>query len=158
MLAHDSHFCCSRRFKDSPYETDFVEHIWIDTIAMERLSSSPFVMSIYGNCGLSQIIELGESSLHDLIKIARLEGNSMSPSDKLRIGFQLASGIADVHSIDGDIPSLAHNDLDGGQIILVDGVFKISDFHLASIKYQDRKGNVCEQAPKGLSSKVSEGW
>jgi len=93
---------------------------------MERLTSSPFAMTIYGNCGGSQIIEIGESSFHDYIKLARQHGDKTSPKDKVRIGFQLASGIADMHSIDGtDRPSLAHNDIDPGQIILVDNVFKI---------------------------------
>jgi len=122
---------------------------------MERLSSSPFVLNIFGNCGVSQIIELGQSSLHDLIKIARLYGDKMSSADKLRVSFQLASGIADVHSIDGDVPSLAHNDLDGGQIILVDGVYKVSDFHLAGIKFEDRHGNVCREGAKSMKSFVS---
>jgi serine/threonine protein kinase len=144
----------SLRIKDDNFEPDFVENSFLDTIAMERLSSSNFVMTIYGNCGVSQIIELGECSLHDVIKLARTHGDKLSTADKLRIAFQLASGIADVHSIDGsNVTSFAHNDLDPGQIILVDGVFKVSDFHLASIKYQDKNGRICQQHPKDLA-----GW
>ena len=124
----------------------------------ERLSSSPFVLNIYGNCGVAQVIELGQSSLHDLMKLARLKGqDTMSSADKLHINFQLASGVADVHSIDGDVPSFAHNDLDPGQIILVDGVYKVQDFHLGSIKYEDRNGNSCLERPKDLKSWVSKG-
>lgn len=131
---------------------------WKDTIVMERLSSSPFVLSIFGNCGVAQVIELGQSSLHDLIKLARLDGkedDTMSSMDKLKILFQLASGVADLHSIDGTSePSFAHNDLDVGQVILVNGTYKIQDFHLGSIKYEDEKGKTCLERPKNLSEWV----
>jgi serine/threonine protein kinase len=154
FVAHNSHLICFR-FNDDSFDPDFLEHGWLDTIAMERLTKSPFVMTIYGNCGFSQILELGEFSFHDYVKHARQQGEKTTPSDRLKIGFQLASGIADMHSIDGDRPSLAHNDIDGGQIILVDGVFKLSDFHLASIKYEDQEGEVCHERPKNLSNHVS---
>lgn len=150
-----THTLLAGRFNDDSFDPDFLEHGWMDTIAMERLTKSPFVMTIYGNCGFSQILELGEFSFHDYVKLARKTGEKTSPKDRLKIGFQLASGIADMHSIDGDRPSLAHNDIDGGQIILVDGVFKISDFHLGSIKYEDRDGEVCHERPKNLSDHVS---
>lgn len=146
-------FCTNNaRLNNDNFDASFRYSGWMDTIAMERLSASPFVLSIHGNCGVSQIIELGESSLHDLIKLARLHGDRLTPKDKLKIGLQLASGIADVHSIDGNVPSMSHNDLDPGQIILVDGVYKVSDFHLASIKYHDAKGTgkVCQEPPKDL--------
>lgn len=146
----------SVRFKLDTFSSQSVEAGWLDTIAMERLTSSPFVLSIFGNCGVGQIIEVGRSSLLDLINVARLQGHDrMTAEDKLRVGIHLASGIADLHSIDGDVPSFAHNDVDPSQVILVDGVFKINDFHLGSIKYKDSRGNACPETPRPLRSWVS---
>lgn len=125
---------------------------------MERCSSSPFVLSIFGNCGVSQITEVGQSSLFDLINLSRLQGkDNMSPEDKLRIGFHLASGIADVHFINGnEKPSFVHNDVDASQIILVDGVYKISDFHMGTIiKYNDTSGEACPESPHYVATFVS---
>jgi hypothetical protein len=53
------------------YEEDFDDEMysnaWLDTIVMERLFSSPFVLDIYGNCGVSQLTELSKGgNLHDV--------------------------------------------------------------------------------------------
>lgn len=155
---------------------------WLDTIVMERLFSSPFVLDIYGNCGVSQLTELSKGgNLHDvstyrdkkdctmifisshltiikpqwqLIKIARQHGDHMSPENKLRIGYQVATAIGDLHSVDGDMPSVTHNDLCCHQFILIDGVYKLNDFHLASTLKQDRKGNACVDPPKSMNRNV----
>jgi hypothetical protein len=89
-----------------------------------------------------------------LIKIARQHGDRMSPENKLRIGYQVATAIGDLHSVDGDTPSVTHNDLCCHQFILIDGVYKLNDFHLASTLKQDRKGNACLDPPKGMNSNV----
>jgi hypothetical protein len=40
---------------------------WLDTVVMERLFSSPFVLDIYGNCGATQLTELSKGgNLHDV--------------------------------------------------------------------------------------------
>lgn len=128
---------------------------------MERLSRSPYVLNVYANCGVSQIIEYGQASLHDLIKLARQQGHDskfrLSPVAKMRIAYHLAAGIADLHEIDSStMPSFAHNDIDPGQIILVDGIYKISDFHLSSMLYKDSTtGDVCLESPIELNSFVS---
>ena len=81
----------------------------------------------------------------------------MSPENKLRIGFQVATAVGDMHSADGDnnnMPSISHNDLCCHQFILIDGVFKLNDFHLASTLYKDREGNACVDWPKGMNRNV----
>ena len=98
---------------------------------MERTTSSPFVLSVYGSCGVSQLIEYAiGGNAYDLIAYSRIKGDEMTPLDKLKMGFHIASGTAAVHTIDSDnSPSLAHNDLCCHQFILIDGVYKLNDFN-----------------------------
>jgi serine/threonine protein kinase len=122
---------------------------------MERLSSLPFILDMYGNCGVAQLTELSRGgNLHDLIKIARLTGSQMSPDNKLRIGYQVATAVGDLHSFDGGMPSFTHNDLCCHQFVLIDAVYKLNDFHLASALSKDRQGKACLNRPKGLNSYV----
>lgn len=92
---------------------------------MTKLTSSPYVMGIYGYCGLSQVIEYGQNgNIHDLVKVAReMKDDKLSSLQKLIICVQIATAVADMHSI-----HVVHNDLCCHQFILVDGVYKLSDF------------------------------
>jgi tRNA A-37 threonylcarbamoyl transferase component Bud32 len=97
----------------------------MDAFVMTELTSSPYVMGIYGYCGLSQVIEYGQNgNIHDLVKVARdMKDDKLSSLQKLKICVQIATAVADMHSID-----VVHNDLCCHQFILVDGVYKLSDF------------------------------
>ena len=126
---------------------------------MERLTASPYVVDIFTTCGATQVIEYSEGgNLHDLIKIARLAGEDKMPSiDKLRICVQVAEAVAAVHSFEKDgIPSLSHNDLCCHQFLLVDGVYKLNDFHLAKYMKKNKNTNeMCPSTPIGFNSNVS---
>ena len=108
-----------------------------DAVAMERLTNSPYVANVYGNCGVSQLVEYSQGgNVHDFVKRARLGDEnfrSVSAVTKLKIAYQLATAVADMHSLEsnGGVASLAHNDLCCHQFILVDGIFKLNDFHLS---------------------------
>ena len=123
-------------------------------MTMERLTKSPYVVSIYGYCGVSQVTEYAEGgSLYDLIE--RLRGRNGSPLklsslDKLRIGIQIITALADLHSFEKDgITSVTHNDFDTDQIVSVDGVYKLNDFHLSHfLKRNQRTGKVCQYPMK----------
>lgn len=145
-----------RRYRKDTYNPHAYEAGWKDTIAMERLSSSPHVLSMYGNCGGSQLTKLAtEGNLYAQIKNARSNGDKMSPKIKLRIGYHVAKAVADVHSIDGSVPSLVHNDLCCDQYLLVDGVYKLNDFHMSSMVYKTQAGDACREPPKGMNADVS---
>lgn len=90
------------------------DSVWRDSIVMERLVASPFALDIYGNCGIAQIVQAAQDSLFTQIVYARKYGDEMTPQQKLIIGYQVASGVADLHSIDTHGPSVAHNDLSSG--------------------------------------------
>ena len=115
-----------------------------DGMIMERLTKSPYVLTSYGFCGLSQVNECGEAgSAYDLIERFRGRGNHtplvMSPLDKLRVGIQIVTALADLHGFEDDgVASVTHNDLESDQFILVDGVYKLNDFHLAHLLQRNR--------------------
>jgi serine/threonine protein kinase len=110
----------------------------MDAFVMTRLTSSPYVMGIFGYCGLSQLVEYGANgNIHDLVKVTRETGeDKLSPLDKLRICVQIAAAVADMHSLD-----VIHDDLCCHQFILVDGVYKLSDFNSSDFVKRDRETN-----------------
>jgi hypothetical protein len=122
--------------KTIKYSSDFVairyDKARIDALTMERLTSSPYVANIYGNCGTSQLVETAEQNLHDLFKRKRKGSTVLTSMQKLKIAFQLSSAVADLHSFDGATPSMAHMDICCHQFILVQGVYKLNDFHLST--------------------------
>jgi hypothetical protein len=72
---------------------------------MERLQGSPRVVNIYGYCGTTVATECINGRL---LKGVAKNKTSMQ---KLSLATQIAEALDDVHSIDGDQPSIAHNDL-----------------------------------------------
>lgn len=92
-------------------EREFLEEYYElhrrDAVAMERLTSSPFVMDVYGYCGQSALNEFAEgildgqvSSLEQLNR--RMRGRE-SDENTLRLKLQLATsiaiGLAHVHNV-----------------------------------------------------------
>ena len=119
-----------------------------DGLSMERLQASPYVLGIYGFCGLSQVIEVGDAggNIHDLIKTTRLRGSeTISSIDKLKIAYQIVSAVSDMHSFEKDgLVSLVHNDICCHQFILSHGVYKLNDFHLSQFQKKNKHTNeVC---------------
>jgi hypothetical protein len=141
--------------KTQKYRSSFTEKSYhaarTDALAMERLSASPYVSKLFSGCATSQLVEYSNGgNIHDLIKLARLEGDDrQSPLDKLRINYQVAMAVAHMHTFEHDgIPSLTHNDLCCHQFILVDGIYKLTDFHLSSFHRRDKNTQeVCVSSP-----------
>jgi serine/threonine protein kinase len=105
-----------------------------DGLIMEELTSSPYVVDIWGSCALSHFEELGGSGdLHARIKLAREYKQEMSPLDKLRICVQVSTAVADMHDL-----GVAHNDICCNQIILIDGIYKLNDFNLATFQRRNK--------------------
>lgn len=113
-----------------------------DGLTMERLTKSPYILTTYGYCGLSQLIEYGDGgSIHDLIKRVRMQQSDLlDPVQKLKVALQLVSAVADLHTFEDDHKaSVTHNDLCCHQFVFVDGVYKLNDFHLARFLERDRR-------------------
>mmetsp|Transcript_18290 Transcript_18290/g.25777 ORF Transcript_18290/g.25777 Transcript_18290/m.25777 type:complete len:480 (+) Transcript_18290:140-1579(+) len=138
--------------KTRKYRKDFTKGFYDaaakDGLVMERLTKSPYVAGTYGYCGLSQLVEYSEGgNLHDLIKTSRMhDQDPQTPIDRLKVGIQVATAVADLHSFEEDgIPSITHNDLCCHQFILVDGIYKLNDFHLGQFLHKDKNTNqVCQ--------------
>ena len=132
---------------------------WMDSISMEQLSSSPYALDIYGNCATSQLTQVADNTLLAHIvherKLLQHDNNTsstmtlLSHQAQLSMALHVASGIADVHQT-----SIAHNDVSLDQFLFVDGIYKISDFHLASFIKMTKEGLPCREKPQNMNLHV----
>lgn len=75
---------------------------------------------------------------------------TVSALTKLKIAYHLATAVADTHSLesDGGFISLAHNDLCCHQFVLIDGIFKLNDYHLSVFVLKSlQSGQPCKLHP-----------
>jgi len=107
------------------FESAFFETNRIDAVAMERLTSSPHVMNIYGYCGMSAMTEYGEGDFKPLI-------DSATPLEKLKYARDVASGLAATHYMDGYDRNLTmvHNDLNPSNVMVNNGTVKLNDYNI----------------------------
>lgn len=126
------------RFEEAHYEHDRVE-----AVAMERLTASPHVINIFGYCGHSVITEFADGKrLGDLADKLRTQ-----PLGRLRIARNIASGLADVHGIDGDgNATLVHLDINPANVVSVKGTLKLNDFNIGIL----RRWNTTSNQPCGF--------
>jgi serine/threonine protein kinase len=88
-------------------EEAFFENARVDAVAMERLTFSPYIVNMYGFCGLTVVTEYAP---YELSEVA-LRLNS---TERLDMARKVAQGVADIHhSIPGD-PEEVDLDLDVG--------------------------------------------
>ena len=115
-------------------------------VAMERLSSSPYVANAYAFCGLTVVQEFAGKALTDFV-----DGRQVKSIDKLILAKQIAQGVADMHSIkndDGDkgvTPSLVNNDINPSNLLFKDdGRPVFSDFNIAILVMKHKvTGDAC---------------
>jgi len=120
------------------YEDNFYEKHRIDALAMERLTSSPNVIDIYGYCGQTVFNELADG-----LSLGKLADRS-SYWERLNIAIDVAEGIAAVHEVGGkDYATLVHFDINPGNVISIGGTLKLNDFNISVL----RKWNTKTQKP-----------
>ncbi|VEU44137.1 unnamed protein product [Pseudo-nitzschia multistriata] len=111
-----------------------------DAVTMERLTSSTFIVDIYAACGNSGLFEYADGgSLDDSVwyNYHHEDGDKekpWTPQEKVIIGYQAASGLADLHNFAKEgVPAVAHTDIGSTQFVYVDkaGVYKLNDFNRA---------------------------
>ena len=126
------------------FEDDFYDKHRIEAIAMEKLTSSPHVIDVYGFCGQSIMSELADGRT-----LGKLSDKS-SRIERLKIAIDVAEGIADVHEIDGkDNATIVHFDINPGNVIVIHNTLKLNDFNVAHL----RKWNLKLEEPCGFSPK-----
>ena len=115
----------------SRYEHNFedahFEHDRVDAVAMERLTSSPHVINMFGFCGHSVLTEFADGT-----RVGELADKSKkTPLARLRIARDIATGLADVHGIDGDgNATFVHLDINPANVMSIGGTLKLNDFNI----------------------------
>jgi len=119
---------------------------------MERLTSSPRIMNIYGHCVMSTMaevvpIEFEEVSVpgegyfaHDEIEERNKDGvrpfNNFTPTQKLGFALEMAESLADLHGFPDGV--IVHDDVQPCQWLRTpDGHLKLGDFNRATIMQWD---------------------
>ena len=113
----------------------------VDGVSLEHLTQSRYITDIYGYCGTTSLQEFAGGSFGGYLE-------KLSSLQKLFMAAFLAAGVADVHEIGNNnnaiaanIPSLIHNDINMGNILLgeQDGevVPLLHDFNIAIFRKKD---------------------
>jgi hypothetical protein len=125
------------------FEDAHFEHDRVDAVAMERLTSSPHVINIFGFCGHSVLTEYADGT-----RVGALADKARKkPLERLRIARDIANGLADVHGIDGDgNATFVHLDVNPANVVSVGGTLKLNDFNIGII----RRWNTTSNQPCGF--------
>lgn len=125
------------------FEDAHFEHDRIDAVAMERLTSSPHVINVFGFCGHSVLTEYADGS-----RVGELADKSKKkPLVRLTIARDIARGLSDVHGIDGDgNATFVHLDVNPANVVSVGGTLKLNDFNIGII----RRWNTTSNTPCGF--------
>ena len=134
-----------------------------DATAMERLTSSNYVMDVYAYCGQSAVNEIadfpfaGVTSLESFNRRMRGRDSARANAIKLRMAASIATGVADIHaveSMDGR-PAMVHYDLNPRNVALcAGGRPKLNDFNIAEfLRYNPETNETC-----GFPSRMHEPW
>ena len=124
------------------FDASTYEHSRIDAMAMERLTSSPHVINIFGSCANSLVTEFADG--HRVGTLA--DSKKKTPLSRLKIARDIATGLADVHSIDGNDQqaTLVHYDINLANIVTVGGTLKLNDFNIGVLlKKNTTSGGTC---------------
>ena len=129
---------------DRDYTQETYRYHIADAIAMERLSSSPYVIDEYAFCGQSAVTEYADGTARSLIKRTDKEG--MKPRERLVLARNLALGLADIHGIDhpnGRNATFTHNDINLANLARVHhSTIKFNDFNIGIMMKWDTKENM----------------
>ena len=109
-------------------------------MAMERLTSSPHVINIFGSCGNSVITEFADGE-----RVGTLADTKKKiPLERLKIARDIASGLADLHSIDGDEVTFVHFDVNLANVVSIGGRLKLNDFNIGvMLRRNQTSGETC---------------
>lgn len=123
------------------FEESHYEHNRIDAMAMERLTSSPRVINIFGACGNSVITEFADGE-----RVGALaDKKKKKPLERLKIALDIARGLVALHSIDGDEEAtFVHFDVNLANVVSIGGRLKLNDFNIGVIlKRNETSGKAC---------------
>jgi len=134
---------------DRSFTANLMETHRVDSLMCERLTSSPFVMDIYGHCGHSGLFEFSDGgTLKDLVLNRQRRGKKpfISRVDKLSLAVEVASGVADLHTMESrnGYSAMVHTDLYLPQFVRSGDTNKLNDFNRGHLMYWNhRKRESC---------------
>ncbi len=133
-----SHNCYPSLRYEHNFEDAHFEHDRVDAVAMERLTSSPHVINIFGFCGHSVMTEYADGK-----RVGQLADKAKKiPLKRLKIARDIANGLADVHGIDGDgNTTFVHLDVNPANVVSVNGTLKLNDFNIGIIRQWNTTSN-----------------
>jgi serine/threonine protein kinase len=109
-----------------------------DAIVMEQLTSSPYVMDIYGFCGNSVLTEYMDLTLEDIafddsqypiIDMDNGDAIAVTSTKRIQMALDMVRGVQAIHEISGG--PIVHADLQAKQFLISrsTGTVKINDFN-----------------------------
>ena len=130
-----------------------------DGLVMERTTSSNFVVSMYGYCHFTNLVQRASGTLTDWIHSSSRK--SATPLDLLRIADMMAQGVKDMHMYTESktghlLPTIAHADIKGSQYLETSpGQFRLNDFNRGSLLTSKDGENICPFYLPGVHHKGS---
>lgn len=128
-------------WKTQMWKGDYVEGFYpeamkrrqIEARVMERGTASPFLLPLYGTCGISTFVPYKNGySLSKIVRYRRSGDMALSDTELLNIASQMAQGVADLHAL-----NFVHLDLYDSQWIAENGIFQLNDFNFGKYLLQD---------------------
>jgi len=136
------------------YEHDYTQRNYErhrrDAVAMERLTSSPYVVNIFGFCANSGVFEFSSGGdVRTVVEGVQRRGyeknkrnGDLSSFEKLLIATQVSLGLRDLHNYPTKgRASIAHTDITPTQFIEINGFYKLNDFNRARFLTFNQKTN-----------------
>eukprot|EP00815_Leptocylindrus_aporus_P011123 CAMPEP_0116059472 /NCGR_PEP_ID=MMETSP0322-20121206/5811_1 /TAXON_ID=163516 /ORGANISM="Leptocylindrus danicus var. apora, Strain B651" /LENGTH=572 /DNA_ID=CAMNT_0003543849 /DNA_START=134 /DNA_END=1852 /DNA_ORIENTATION=- len=148
-----------------PIKTDFFENVRMDALVMERLTSSPRIVDMFGHCALGVITEQldydmettviptsgtvdDEDGLKDQYDVN--PQNDYKPTEKLGLALEMAKSIAELHGFQDGV--IVHDDIQLSQFLIdSNGKLKLNDFNRAEVMlFDEEKGQYCRYRNGGV--------
>jgi serine/threonine protein kinase len=139
------------------YKIQSIYEVQKDALVMERLTSSPRILDIFGHCSTSIIVEPMPYEVEEYIVpgkgMAKQEDldnyddvkpmNDYTVAEKLQIALDMAESIADLHGFEGGV--IVHDDVQLCQWLRnSDDKLKLGDFNRAEVmEWRDTNNTYC---------------
>lgn len=138
------------------YDSDSFEEVQLEAVIMERMTYSPRIMSIYGHCGFSVMVEVIPIEFEEVVvfdegyatndEMERRNKNGVRPYnnftsvEKLNFALEMAESLADLHGFEDGV--IVHDDVQVCQWLRrPDGHLVLGDFNRATIMQFDLQRN-----------------
>ena len=127
----------------------------MESMVLERFSSSPFLADLYGYCATASLQEFLPLELDDLITPTTMDADfkspvegiaKVSPQTKVEVALGMAYGLAELHGYGGGVILQGDNNVEQF-LVTPSGQIKLADLNLAiRLDWNDTAKNYCQQS------------